>query len=211
MNRKSIGKIHYCWVICFACTLCMFFTCGLLMTTFSVFLPYMMDYADLTNTQSSTVVTIRNLFCMIGMLCIDKVYKRIQLRTGILCAMLGAAFAFFLFSLCRSFFVYCAVAVLGGIMFSWGSMVPVTLMIARWFHSHRGLALAICASSTGVASLVGAPLITILIESTSLPTAFRTIAMIMVISALIVFSLLRNNPAEMGLSPLSTDSKMKKN
>lgn len=199
-------RIHYAWIICAACTLLLFCTAGLTTTAFSVHQPYLLSTGGLTNTQSSLVITIRNLFGLLAMLVVNRLHKKTGIRLGATISVLVAACAFFTFSLAKGAFAFYVSAAAMGLAYGLGGMIPVSIMIGRWFRGNRSLALGICAAGTGAASIVVPPAVTFLIEAFSLETAFRVEMLACLAVAAIVYIVLKNEPAEKGLLPLGAEA-----
>ena len=82
-------KLHYAWVICFACMLSFMCVCGMITTSFSRYLPYIRDYIGLSNTQTELIMTIRSVSSMVTILFVGRVYKRISLRRGMFFSAMG--------------------------------------------------------------------------------------------------------------------------
>lgn len=195
-------SIHRAWLVCIGCTLLLFCTIGLVSSAFSVYQPYLISDLGLTNAQASSVVTVRNLFALAAMLGVARYYRRLSLRTGAVLAVLGAAASFFLFGIARSFAGCCLSAAVAGTAYGFGGMVPVSLLIGRWFRSRQALALGICSAGTGAATILAPPLLTLLIGRVSLSAAFFAEAGLMALLAVLIFALLRSDPSEQGLAPL---------
>ncbi len=196
---------HYSWLICAGSTLLLFCTVGLATSAFSVYQPYMIQAGNLTNTQGSTILTVRSLAALFSLFFVDKFLRRTDIRLGALIALIGCTLSFVLFAVSHSFLGYCAAAAVAGVSYGLGGMIPVSMLIDRWFVSHRAFALGICAAGTGVATIIAPPLLTALMEVTSVATAFFAEAAFIAVAAVTVFLLLRNRPEEMGLSALASE------
>lgn len=194
----------YGWVICFSCTLLLFCTGGLATTGFSAYQPYLIHIGGLTNTQSSTIILFRNLFSLIGMLCTSRLIARFEVKRVIGVAMLICAASFFTYGLASSFPAYCLASALAGCSLGTGGMIPASLLISRWFNKHRGLAIGICMSATGLSSLIAAPLITYMAEHLSMRTAFFVEATFILIAAAVVYNLTRSNPSCIQAQPIGS-------
>ena len=77
-------------------------------------------------------------------------------------------------------------------------MVPVSILITRWFREKHGLALGICAAGTGLAAVLFSPLMTALIEKYSLAVCFYVMAGVSLLLTLLVFLLVRESPEGCG-------------
>lgn len=194
-------RVHYAWVICLAGTLMLFTSIGLGVNVFSAFQPHLMAYADLTNTQGSFIITVRSFFLLIGMTTANTLVDRLGIRRGGTLALIMVALSSFLFGAARQFPLYCLAAALVGLSYSWAGMIPASLLISRWFHDRRALALGIVSAGTGFATIVAPVPFTALIERFSLRVSFWTEAAIVLVLALLYFVLARNTPEELGMSP----------
>lgn len=192
---------HYAWIICFCCTLALFCNAGMTTTAFSVHQPYLMSVAGLTNTQSSLVVTIRNLSAFLSMFAVNIYHGKLGARTGVTLALLMSAFGFFLFGIAGAPVVYYISAVFLGFGYSLGGMIPASIIIGRWFSKRRGFALGICAAGTGVASIIMSPLLTRITEGVSFKASFRLEALICAAAAVLIYALLRDAPSRLGIAP----------
>lgn len=156
----GMRKIHYGWVICVTCTLLLFVTMGTVSNGFSIYLPYIMAERGLTHAQTSSLVTLRCLVAFVAMLLIGGYYRKVSLRVGTGLAVCCAGLAFWLYSAAETYPLFCVGAAVSGISYGLGSIIPVSILINRWFDQHRALALSICASGSGIATIVLPPVTT---------------------------------------------------
>ena len=197
----GMRKIHYGWVICVTCTLLLFVTMGTVSNGFSIYLPYIMAERGLTHAQTSSLVTLRCLVAFVAMLLIGGYYRKVSLRVGTGLAVCCAGLAFWLYSAAETYPLFCVGAAVSGISYGLGSMIPVSILINRWFDQHRALALSICASGSGIATIVLPPVTTHLVERFSMSAAFRMEGAAILVCAGVVLLVLRNDPRDKGLRP----------
>ena len=191
---------HYAWVICL-CGLWLFVTnMGLCSNILSVYLPFIED-SGLSDSMGSAILSIRCLFSFAVTFLVELYYRKLSLRRGIFIASLIAAASAAVYSVGGSAFVYYIGAALGGIAYGLGAIYPVSLLLTRWFHTHRGLALGISSAGSGVAAMAFSPLVSALVLRYSLRATFLLQAGFVLLSAVVVFLLLRDDPAEKGLKP----------
>jgi len=203
--HKAIIKVadeSYGWVICIACALLLFCTGGLASTGFSAYQPYLISIGGLTNTQSSTMIMFRTLFTLTGMTVTNRLISRFEVRRVVSTACFICAAAFFVFSISSDFILYCVGASLAGFALGAGGMIPVSIVISRWFNEHRGLALGICMAMTGVSAIAATPAITFMVQNLSLKTSFRIEAIFIALISVIVYAILYSNPACIGARPV---------
>ena len=198
-------KPHYAWIICL-CGLWLFIcNMGLCSNILSVYLPFI-EAGGLSDSMGSAILSIRCLFSFAVTFLVELYYRRLSLRWGILLASLIGAASALVYSIGGSVFVYYTGAALGGIAYGLGAIFPTSLLLARWFHTHRGLALGVCSAGSGVAVTIFSPLVSALVLRYSLGTTFLLQAAFMLVSALCVFFLLRDDPSQKGITPYGAGS-----
>ena len=89
---------------------------------------------------------------------------------------------------------YCGGAVLSGLAYGYGGMIPLTLVISRWFPTGRGFALGMAAAGSGISTIFAPPLITGAIQALGLSAAFLWEAAAGVLLTLLVLLLVRDSP-----------------
>ena len=96
-------------------------------------------------------------------------------------------------------------AAMSGICYGWGGILPASMLIRRWFKKNRTLALGIIGSGIGVAMLILPVLLTSVIENKDMYAAFRLDALLMAITAVLLYLTIRESPEEAGLMPWGYD------
>ncbi len=196
------NKVFYGWIVCGVCTLLIFITMGTASNGLTVFLPYIMREHGLSNAQTSSLVTLRCTFAFISMLLISQYYNRMGYRVGTSIAALFCCGAYVIYSCADTYYQFCIGASMAGISYGLGSMIPVSILMNRWFVKHRALAIGIVASGSGIAVIVLPPILTGIILRASLRIAFLVTAAYVLAAAVTVFLLIREKPQDKGLEPL---------
>ncbi|NLU25273.1 MAG: OFA family MFS transporter [Clostridiales bacterium] len=202
-------RLHYGWVICFVFLLVFICIMGLLTNVFSVFGPYLVSERGLTNGECSMLSTIRCFFALVAMAFVEPFYRKVGTRLGLPIAMVMTALCFGIYALGRGPLWCDLAAAVGGLAYGIGTMVPISILISRWFAARRALALSAAASGSGVATVIFSPLFTGIIEKHGLTVAFTVEALLVLVCGAVVFILLRNSPREMGLAPYGTGERSK--
>lgn len=195
-------EIHYAWFVCAGCTLLLFCTGGLSLTGFAAYLPYLTSLKGLAQVQISSIVFVRSLFGVLGMLLVNTLLGRFEIRRLVTTAMAGCAASFVLFGMSDSFAGYLIAAVAAGFSYGLGSMIAVSILISRWFNEHRGLALGICMASTGVSAFIASPAITAMVEHLSLEFSLYAEAVFVAAAGVAVWCLIRSMPSCLNMKPL---------
>lgn len=205
-------KRHYEKIITLCCFLFIFTDIGLPSTSFNVYQPYIVAVPGVGDTGGSMIVALRTLLSVFCMLFVDRYYRALNCRRGVVLAMLCTALGFLIYSLADSLGLYLLGSVFAGIGYGLGGMVAMTLLTHRWYESGLGTAVGIASVGSGVASIV-IPLIAVqIIHNLSLSMSFRFEALLALVLGLLVYALVRNYPADIGAEPYrsSKSEKVKK-
>ena len=188
-------------LVCAGCTLMLLVTGGLAVNVFSAAQPYILAENGFTNTQTSLITTVRSAAYLLGTLALGRYYRRLGYRLGCTLAALLAGGSFLLFAAAKSLAGYYLAGAVAGLSYGLGSMVPASILMRRWFRSHCGLAIGLCAAGTGLATVVFSPLFTGIAETGGVDRAFLWTAVFCLAAAAVVFGLIRNDPHALGLMP----------
>lgn len=82
------------------------------------------------------------------------------------------------------------------------AVVMGAIVVQRWFHVHRGLALGLLTASSATGQLLFLPLLAKLVVSSGWRWAVVTISAVALIIAPVAFWLMRDRPRDKGLKPL---------
>ena len=196
--QKNLKKAILC---CAGCTLMLLVTGGLAVNVFSAAQPYILAENGFTNTQTSLITTVRSAAYLLGVFIAGWYYRKLDYRIGCTLAAMLAALSFLLFASARSLIAYYLAGAVAGLSYALGSMIPASILMRRWFRSHGGLAIGLCSAGTGLATVVFSPLFTAIAEASSVDRAFSWTAAFCAASAVLVFFLIRSDPAALGLEP----------
>lgn len=200
-------KKYYPWIVCILCLLLSFCACGLVTVAFSTYLPFLKESAGLTSTETSMITTVRCLSTMFFMLFSGSYYKKLSLRMGVFFAVLTIPVSYIIFAHAHSAVVCYIGAVILGIPYALGNVIPITQIIRNWFKSKEATALAVVMCGTGVSTAVMPPVITKLVENFGLTTAFYAVGIFTVIAAIVIFTVVKDRPEDIGLEPYKENKK----
>ncbi len=187
------------WLMCALGALVLFCALGMPVGAFTPYMPYLIEGRHLTGFQGAVIPTFRGLASVICMFFVDRYLEVTGIRKGIAIMFLVGAGAFLLYGIDGGAAGCYAASALSGVTYGLGGMIPVSVLIHRWFHPdsgsrHEGLALGICMAGTGAASIVLPPVITLLVENVSLKAAFAFEALLYLIAALLVVLFVKEEP-----------------
>lgn len=197
ISRQSVRP----WLVCLGGAIMLFASMGLGSNLYSVYQPYIITQNGFTNTQAAWIVTTRSLFIVAGMYTAEGLCSRLGVRRTSAGAMLLLVLSRFLFGAAVSLPAYLAAAALTGLAYSWAGMIPLSLLINSWFRDRNAFALGLASAGSGLATiLIPAPL-TWIIQTRGLRTAFWTEGVFTLVLAGLIFHLVRDDPARLGLQP----------
>jgi MFS family permease len=204
--------IHYAWIIAFTGTLVLMLTQGFGRMSYSVILPSMKDGLVLTYTQVGLIGTAN----FVGYLSLAVVGGFLAVRFGtrrtIFVSLLAMGVGLFLTGLSRSFTSAFLVRLMTG-MGNGAAVVPMMALTASWFAARkRGLAAGILTMGTGFGlSIVGVALPYVM--ATFNPDGWRyawfLLGIVVFIFSFLCYALLRDNPAEKGISMYGGEEEQK--
>ncbi len=192
---------HYEKAIVGCCFLTIFVNMGLASTAFSVHQPYIVAIEGIGDTGGSLILSVRTFVSFLAMLFVDRYYRLLDVRRGVLVANLCVALGFFIYSRAVDLPMFMAGAVFLGFGYGLGGMVSVTYLVNRWFASGIGSVMGFASMGSGLASIIIPLVIVRVIEASSLSSAFLVECALAVVVGVLVFALLRNRPSDMGMSP----------
>ncbi len=193
--------IHRSWLVCLGGGLAIFTSMGLGMNIYSTYQPTIIELNGFTNAQGSLITTVRSFFAILGILSIGKLVDKIGLRATMGLGMLSSVLAYVVFGFATTFPAYCVGGSLSGISYALAGMVPLSYAITRWFNVRRGYALGLAAAGSGVATIVAPTFVTRSLQAQGLSATFFCEAAIMVVLTVLVLTLVRNYPEDLGLTP----------
>ena len=203
-------RIHYAWIICITCQLTMIVNMGFNGNLYATYLPFI-ERQGYTGTQGSMIITIRSVSGMICTIFMGLFYRKFGLRFGVALTTLLGAVSMLLMSRAESIGIYYAAAAISGFPFALGATVAVSMLVNNWFDKHRGVAFGIASAGSGVASCVLPPVVERFIRLKGLSETFICICAIQVLSAVLLFLLLRSKPEDMGMQSYGADENGEKN
>lgn len=199
-------KPHYAWFICLGAALSLCVVMGLGVNIFTIYQPEIIALNDFTNAQGSWITTTRSLFILGTLLVVNQLCAKLGLRLVMTLGMLLVGLSCFSFGLSTTFPMYCFSAALTGVGYCMGGMVPLSLIISNWFESRRGLALGLASAGSGVVTIFAPGIISSLIRSSGLKTAFFAEGTFILVLCAVNFLLLRDTPHSRGCTPYGAGS-----
>lgn len=137
-----------------------FITVGLSSNCYSVYQPYFRDSFSLTESKLAFMNTSRQIAGIIAMAVIGIYYRNISLKWGMIAAAVMSTSGYVMLACSRNYVMLVLACLLTGFGNNFGGMIPISMLLDRWFAKDRSLAVSICSASSGVATFVAPKLIT---------------------------------------------------
>ncbi len=201
-----LKKIHYGWVIVFACFIMAFTTITALINCLGIFIKPVSEDLGFSRAAFSLYYTCISMTTMLFSPKMGSILQKYNYKFVVLVCSLGSACSLFAFSRCTSLWQFRAVGVICGIFTSGLTTMSVSCIINRWFVKRKATALAIAFSGSSMGSMVFNPAVSSVIEKYSWNSAYIMLAvLILAVNVPISLLLLKNSPADMGLKPYGAD------
>lgn len=196
-------KKLYPWLVCLSCLFVMFVVVGVSSNLLGLYFPYMQSELGFSDTQTSSMITVRSLAAFLSAFFLVKYFKKFDVRMGFTYVLILNGLAFCILAFSKNYILSLVSVTLFGIPISLGSIYGVSMLLSRWFKTGVTTAVAISACGSGVATTVLSPIITSVLESGGLKKGLLFAAGVCFAVALLVFIVIRNYPDQLGMEPLA--------
>lgn len=216
LNRTSTSP-HYAWIIVFAGTLTVFSSLGIARFSLGMLLPSMGEEIPLSYDQMGWLGTINFIGYLIAVISSGYMVRVFGSRitvsiglsiTGVSLIAMGSVDRFY------PILILYFIAGLG----SGTANVPIMALVSHWFHRNkRGMAAGIMVMGNGLGIMLSGQLVPIIIDQVGAVgwhISWQILGFMVIVITVICASIIRNDPADQGLSPIGdseTDSKVSSN
>ena len=203
LNKKE--DLHYGWIVSIGCSVVLFYSLGLVINSFSIFLQPITDSLNLSKANASSILSVQNIAGVITMIGCGRIYKHFQVRlVSFLCGLLIVG-GYLFFSVAHSLYGCYLSAILVGIGWGGGSMIPVSILLTKWFDDSMGVALGLATAGSGIATMLYPPILTQVIIRHGVSFAFIFHATIIAVLVIVAHLLIRNKPEDKNVLPYKNE------
>jgi sugar phosphate permease len=197
----SPRRLHYAWIIAGVTFAVLLVTAGIRATPGILIIPLEREFAWSRTVISAAIAINIALFGLIGPFAAS-VMDRWGLRRIVLAALALLVGAVLLTTQMRSQW---QLMLLWGVLVGTGtgvtSLVLAAVVATRWFEERRGLVVGALSAANATGQLVFLPLLASLVEGRGWRAACATVAGAAGVAFALVFVLMRDRPADVGLQP----------
>ena len=200
MDNPAYSKKH--WLVLAAIMMMCGSSIGLIVNSNGFFYtPMATDLGILRGTVSlhGTFVSMATAFASLTVSSVvDRFGWKKTLFFGVFCGFLGT----FLMAFAKNILLIYVFGIIRGVGSAFYSMVPMTMIVNKWFQEKKGLAVGLAAGTSGVIGALAAPVLASLIESNDWRYAFIIMSIFVVILALPILLIpYTYEPRDEGLLP----------
>ncbi len=206
LARRLDGRLHYAWIVAVAVFVALLTAAGIRSMPGVLLVPLEKDLGWDRATVSFAVSVGIALYGLVGPFA-----AALMQRFGVRRIMLGA-----LLLLAVSVASTTLVTRPWQMVLTWGLLTGLgtgslanvlgATIVGRWFRSHRGLAMGLLSAATATGQLVFLPLLAVLIEHIGWRSATLLVAFVPLAVFPLVFFLVPERPASLGMRPLGATS-----
>ena len=202
MAEETKSKLSIWHILIVVATFLMMFVGTQTSASFSLIVNAIKEEAGFTGTQSSMIFTVRNIAAMIFVFVGGKYFEKVGSRIAVTSAfVLGIiAMGIMYFAGDNLIMYYVGAVVLGG-AYAYSMMLPMALVIRKWFNKDRALAMSICSAGTGLSGFIMSPILQGIKNNSGVASAILFMAIVFAVVGVIYFLIARSAPEDMGLEP----------
>jgi sugar phosphate permease len=195
-------KIFYGWWIVAACFVLCFLFAGAGFYSFSIFIKplekeFGWDRADISLTMSIHFIVGGLIGPLVGKL--TQMYGPKNVMT---LGAIGAGFCFILVSLTQSLWYFYTIYAVLALMLCGIGVIPVSSLLANWFHKRRGTAIGIALMGISAGGLLLAPILSLITSCFGWKASYLFLGLLVWSIALpVIYFVIKGTPAVMGDAP----------
>lgn len=208
-------KLDYTWVIVFLCFLLGFFCLGFCSGNKGLYLTAITKALGIPRSLFSINDSIRYLTTALVALAFGNLVHRFGVRVLILVGILCLAVSTVLFAMAEQLWVFYLSGAILGVGMPLCTTAMISYIIRRWCRRNTGKILGFVLAANGFGGAVAAQVVTPIIYEEGNPFGYRNAYWMMVgillLVAVVVVPLMRENPPELVIAPAPKEKKKERN
>lgn len=195
-------RFHYAWLILIGCSFMQAGGLGAVLDAAGVFFVPVCDDLGFSRSEISLYITFYLISTIFAMPVVGKWITKYNLNRLLSAAFTLTVAAVAAMGLYSEPWQWWISGIVFGLAGSFIFVVPTPIIIGNWFHSHKGLALGVSMSFSGIGAAILSPVFTLLIQSFGWREAYFLAALIMAILVLPwTMFVLKLYPKDVGWKP----------
>lgn len=194
-------KKNYHWIITAVILLELGIYLGLHNNITSLYIIPITESLGITRGSASLAYSARNLFSFLSTLFSGILFTKFGYRKLASLALLIIAGAYGLLGSSQTLFTMCLACSIMGFCDGFCSISSASRMVNTWFHTHQGLILGLVTAATGFGGSLFSIILSGQIEASGWRSGYYLSAILIVVTAVILFAMVRNRPSDVGLLP----------
>ncbi len=192
------SKFDYKWVIAGACMLMIFVAMGFCSSPKGLFIGKITEVLGIKRSLFSINDSCRFVATAIMNLFFGSMVMRFGTRKLIAIGFVFLSLSCLVYSVAESIYVFYLGGILLGIGYSWTSTTMVGCVINKWCKENKGTIMGVVLAVNGIGGAVATQIISPIIYQEGNPfgyrSAYRLIALIVLVAGILIVSLLRESP-----------------
>jgi len=201
---KNDARDFYGWKLVVALWLLDFLNMGFPLYGGTIINTYMLKDIQMSRSVFGMAVSLFNLAAGVPSLLIAAVIMRLGVRAAFGIGSVLLAFGSLWMALVASqpWHYLFGFGIVIGCGIGFGTIIPLTTALTRWFKRYRGRAMALAMTASGVAGFIGAPAINKLLElnGENWQQAWMVVAAVAFLSGTIAYIFVKERPEDLGQS-----------
>jgi len=201
---KNDAEDFYGWKLVAALWLLDFLNMGFPLYGGTIINTYMLRDVPMSRSLFGMATSLFNLAAGVPSILIAAVIMRLGVRAafGIGSALLALGSLWMALVASQPWHYLLGFGVVIGCGIGFGTIVPLTTALARWFRRYRGRAMALAMTASGLAGFIGAPALNQFLELNggNWRQAWMVVAVIAIMSGLIAYIFVKERPEDLGQS-----------
>jgi MFS family permease len=204
MRGVEAVKQRY-WLVFLGVLILYFFFTGFFANTISLFVQPITTDLDILRGVFMLTITVNSVTSAILSTFFGAIEKRLGVREIVALSGISFVASYLLYSWTGNILMLYLASVFFGAGCAFGTTATCSLPINSWFAKRQGFLIGFAMTVGGIGGIVGSPIINVWIESQDWRIAFLYMSAIALVVTVVAILLIRNKPADCGLTPLWCD------
>jgi MFS family permease len=208
-ERECFEKqgFFYGWIVAAACFTMVFVSLGLGNSPGGLYITPVTEELDFSRGAFSIIISLRFISTAAFNIFLGFLVKRLEVRKMIGIGFGLLAISYFVFSRSQNLMFFYLSGIILGIGLAFSSTAVVSILIERWFIERKGMIMGIVLAGSGLGGALFNTIVAGWIERYGWNQSYFFTGVCLMVFAIPVLAVIRNNPDEMGFVPYGSEKK----